>query len=93
VISRFAHDLRTGRTPTIFGDGQQTRDFTHIDNVVRANLLAATCERSLAGEVLNIGTGVQTSLREALRAAQTPLQSFGRYLPRCSTVPHASRGR
>ncbi len=75
VISRFAHDLRQGVAPTIFGDGLQTRDFTHVDNVVLANLLAATCERALRGEVLNVGTGVRTSLLEALAAIARVLKA------------------
>jgi len=79
VISRFAHDLRHGVKPTIFGDGLQTRDFTHVGNVVLANLLAATSERSLAGEVLNIGTGVQTSLREALEQIARVLKVEARF--------------
>lgn len=66
VISAFYKALSNGKQPMIFGDGKQTRDFTHVDNVVHANLLAATCEKPLAGEVINIGTGYRTSLLEVL---------------------------
>ena len=66
VISTFAELLREKRSPRIFGDGRQTRDFTYIDNVVLANLLAGVCERPLAGEVINIGTGARIDLLEAL---------------------------
>lgn len=66
VISAFHKALSHGRQPTIFGDGQQTRDFTHVDNVVHANLLAATCPQPLAGEVFNIGTGKRISLLDVL---------------------------
>jgi len=66
VISAFHKALSNGKQPMIFGDGKQTRDFTHVDNVVHANLLAATCEKPLAGEVINIGTGSRISLLEVL---------------------------
>ncbi|HYE03777.1 MAG TPA: SDR family oxidoreductase [Phycisphaerales bacterium] len=66
VISAFVRALQSGKRPTIFGDGTQTRDFTHIDNVVLANLLAATSERPLTGEMINIGTGVRVSLLDVL---------------------------
>lgn len=67
VISAFSKALRSGGQPTIFGDGTQTRDFTHVANVVRANLLGAASPRELRGEVVNIGTGVRTSLLDVLR--------------------------
>jgi UDP-glucose 4-epimerase len=68
VISAFLDALQHGRTPRIFGDGGQTRDFTPVANVVRANLLAATSSRPLAGEVVNIGTGRRTDLLTTLHA-------------------------
>jgi UDP-glucose 4-epimerase len=64
VISALHKALASGGQPTIFGDGRQTRDFTYVANVVHANLLAGS--RPLAGEVINIGTGRQTSLLEVL---------------------------
>lgn len=66
VISAFIKMLLSGRTPTVMGDGEQTRDFTYIDNVVNANLLAATSPRPLAGEVINVGTGVRVRLLDVL---------------------------
>lgn len=66
AISKFAQVLGEGKRPTIFGDGTQTRDFTYIDNVVYANLLAASSDRALAGEVINIGTGKRISLLDVL---------------------------
>lgn len=66
VISAFLDALLAGRQPMIFGDGQQTRDFTPIENVVHANLLAASSDRPLAGEVFNIGCGGRVSLLQAL---------------------------
>lgn len=68
AISKFSDVLRRRQKPVIFGDGLQTRDWTHVDNAALANLLAGACARPLAGEVINIGTGVRTTLREALAA-------------------------
>ena len=65
VIARFAADMLAGRNSIIFGDGQQSRDFTFVHNVVRANLLAAQAPSSaVAGEVFNIGTGESHTIRE-----------------------------
>jgi nucleoside-diphosphate-sugar epimerase len=63
VLARFIMQMLEGQTPTIFGDGEQARDFTYIDNVVAANL--AACEapaENVAGRVFNIGCGQQFSL-------------------------------
>lgn len=71
VISAFVNRLRAGKQPTVYGDGSQTRDFTFIDNVVHANLLAAAGGRpgaAFEGQPINIGTGVRTSLMDVLRA-------------------------
>ncbi len=66
VIPKFATALREGTSPTIFGDGGQTRDFTHVDNAVHANLLAGLATRKLQGEMVNIGCGSKYSLLELL---------------------------
>ena len=66
VISRFLSSLQSGSRPTIVGDGEQTRDFVYVENVVRANLLACQTANA-AGQVINIGTGNATSLLEVLR--------------------------
>ena len=66
VISLFATTLRDGRTPLIFGDGGQTRDFTYVANVVRGNLLALRAKRA-AGQSINLATGRRISLRVLLR--------------------------
>jgi len=73
VIAAFLDALQAGKTPTIFGDGGQTRDFVAIENVVAANLLAAASPRDLTGETINIGTGVRTSLLDLLAALATRL--------------------
>ena len=66
VIPRFITALAKGEPPTVYGDGEQTRDFTYIDNVVEANLRAARAGGA-AGEVINIASGTQYSLNDVLR--------------------------
>jgi UDP-glucose 4-epimerase len=60
--------MLNGQTPTIYGDGEQSRDFTYIDNNVSANLLATTAPaEKVAGRVLNIATGHQITLNETVK--------------------------
>ena len=73
VIPRWAESLRRGEAPLIYGDGGQTRDFTHVSNAVHANLLAATTTAPLAGEVVNIGCGGRYSLLRLLEVMQAAL--------------------
>lgn len=63
VIPLFISALLAGRSPTIYGDGLQSRDFIYIDNVVHANLLAAQFP-SASGQVINVATGQQLTLLE-----------------------------
>ena len=63
VISRFVAQARSGGPITIFGDGEQTRDFVHVDDIVRAVLLAEAAA-SAAAPVANICTGLSTSVNE-----------------------------
>jgi len=63
VIPRFVTRVLTDTSPTIYGDGEQSRDFTYVSNVVDANWKAATHPRA-AGQVFNIGCGLQTSLNQ-----------------------------
>ncbi|MGB7161530.1 MAG: NAD-dependent epimerase/dehydratase family protein [Tepidisphaeraceae bacterium] len=67
AIAAFATAALSGRRPTIYGDGEQSRDFTHVDNVVHANLLAARSERPLAGEVINVACGKRITVNELVR--------------------------
>ena len=64
VIPSFASRVLGGEAPRIFGDGEQSRDFTFVDNAVLANLLAATSDRPLAGEVYNTATGSRVTVNE-----------------------------
>jgi nucleoside-diphosphate-sugar epimerase len=68
VIPRFLTALLEQRRPIVFGDGKQTRDFTYVENVVQANLLAATSQEAI-GQAMNIGCGERVSLNTVLRIA------------------------
>ena len=65
VVSRFISALTTNERPVIFGDGEQSRDFTYIDNVVAANLSAASAANA-AGKVINVANGKRVTLNELL---------------------------
>src|SRR5687767_10955424 len=69
VISRFISALLGGERPVVYGDGEQSRDFTYIDNVVDANLKAAESAKA-AGHVINIANGERISLNQLLRELQ-----------------------
>ena len=66
VISLFVNKLLRGETATIYGDGEQTRDFSYVKNAVEANLLAAETRKGI-GEVINIANGQQISINELFR--------------------------
>ena len=62
VIPKFIMALKAGRRPVIYGDGEQTRDFTYVENVVQANMKACEAGPEVAGEVFNIGAGGRVSV-------------------------------
>jgi len=66
VVAAFYKALGESKAPTIYGDGRQTRDFTHVDNAVWANLLAGAHAKPLKGAIANIGCGVGVTLLELL---------------------------
>jgi nucleoside-diphosphate-sugar epimerase len=70
VISLFATALIEGRQPTIYGDGEQTRDFTYVANVVDGVLRACEAPKA-AGEAINVACGTRISLNELLRVMNT----------------------
>src|SRR5205807_10165679 len=65
VVPLFIQALTTGKRPTIHGDGQQSRDFTYIGDVVEANLRAAEAP-GVSGRVYNVACGRRTSLVELI---------------------------
>ena len=67
VLARFITSMLRGEQPTIFGDGEQSRDFTYVDNAVAANLQACTTPAAQAvGRVFNIATGHQATLNQTV---------------------------
>lgn len=64
VIPKFISLMLQGKNPIIYGDGKTTRDFTYIDNVVSANLLACKSEKAINGECMNIACGERISLKD-----------------------------
>jgi nucleoside-diphosphate-sugar epimerase len=76
VLAKFITLMLKGERPTIFGDGEQSRDFTYIDNTVEANLLACQAPGAqAAGRVFNIATGRRVTLNETFQALK-PLTSY-----------------
>ena len=76
VLAKFISQMLAGKQPTIFGDGEQSRDFTYIDNAVEANLLACKAPAPhVAGKVFNVATGRRVTLNETFKLLQK-LTSF-----------------
>jgi UDP-glucose 4-epimerase len=68
VLAKFITLMLRGQQPAIYGDGEQSRDFTYIDNVVHANLLAATAPAErVSGKMMNTATGTRITLNETFR--------------------------
>jgi UDP-glucose 4-epimerase len=77
VIAKFLAQQQRGEPITITGDGSQTRDFTHVRDVVRANILAATSQQVGKGEVINIGAGNGVSIKKIAELIGGPIE----YIP------------
>jgi nucleoside-diphosphate-sugar epimerase len=75
VIAIFARALLEGRRPTIYGDGQQTRDFNFVSNVVAANLLAMDKGDLPTGVVINVGAGERITINQLFAAMAEELES------------------
>jgi nucleoside-diphosphate-sugar epimerase len=88
VIPKFIRQMLRGESPTVFGDGETSRDFTHVENVIQANLAAASAEGA-NGMAINVATGVKHSLNELVVALNSLLGTdlTPRYLePRAGDV-------
>ncbi len=83
VVPNFITAALEGNQPKVYGDGEQTRDFCYIDNTVRANMLAATTSKKLAGESINIACGERISLNQLLEliGREAGVQLKPEYLP------------
>jgi UDP-N-acetylglucosamine 4-epimerase len=96
VIPRWLHALSNGLPATIYGDGENTRDFCYIKDVVEANILAATSEnREAVGKVCNIAGGVKTTLNELYRILKRKAAPALTYAPlyedfRAGDIMHSS---
>jgi UDP-glucose 4-epimerase len=91
AIPIFVTSILHGESPTVFGDGEQTRDFTHIDNVVEANLRAADCPVA-EGEPVNIACGERVSVNSVIERINELLgvRVVGRHVdPRPGDIPHS----
>jgi UDP-glucose 4-epimerase len=73
VIPKFITAFLEGRSPTVFGDGEQSRDFTYVDNVVEANLLAASSPNGV-GETFNVACGERISLNQLVSDLREQLE-------------------
>jgi len=73
VIPKFATRLQSRQPLVVFGDGEQSRDFTYVDNVVEANILAIKAQRT-AGAVINVGCGEGLTLNRLIRFLEEILQ-------------------
>jgi UDP-glucose 4-epimerase len=72
VLAKFITLMLSGQQPTMFGDGEQSRDFTYIDNAVDANLLACKAPAGkVAGKVFNVATGRRVTLNETFKLLQS----------------------
>lgn len=92
VIPAFVAAMLRKESPTIYGDGEQSRDFCFVENVVYANLLAGKADKPLSGQVVNIACGQATTLNELFRLLQGHLQSDikPKYVPaRAGDVKHS----
>jgi len=83
VVSKFLADAQAGRSVTVHGDGEQTRDYTYISDAVEATMLAAIHPRA-EGEVFNVGTGIETSVNQLAA-------SIGAALGKAVDVQHIDR--
>src|SRR6266478_5816584 len=87
VLAKFSLQMLRGEQPSIFGDGEQSRDFNYIDNAVSANLLACSAPAAeCAGRVFNIATGRRATLNETFELLK-PLTGY------TGTVKYASERR
>jgi UDP-N-acetylglucosamine/UDP-N-acetyl-alpha-D-glucosaminouronate 4-epimerase len=80
VVPKFIAAAQSNEGPVIFGDGEQTRDFTFVANAVRANMLACVAPVAACGDVFNVGCGRRITVNELWRRIATLLD--------CSAQPH-----
>jgi UDP-glucose 4-epimerase len=93
VLAKFITQMSRNESPTIFGDGEQSRDFTFIDNVVKGNMLAATAPAAeVSGKMFNVATGTRITLNQTFKLLQQIIGFSGpvKYAaPRLGDVKHS----
>lgn len=93
VIPKLLKQKNNGGKMTITGDGLQTRDFTHVRDVVRANILAAKSDKVGKGEVINIGAGKGKSILEVVKTIGGEYEFIPARIEPRNTLADASRAR
>lgn len=93
VIGKFIHQKKAGKPITITGDGTQTRDFTHVRDVVLANLLAMESSNVGNGEVINIGAGKNYSIKDLAAMIGGPVEYVEARLEPHDTLANTSRAQ
>ena len=82
VIPKWIGQLKKGETPVVYGDGSQTRDFTFVSDIVRANLLASTTENpATIGQSINAGAGRARTLLETYETIKETMQGYNIEVP------------
>ncbi|PIQ92101.1 MAG: hypothetical protein COV70_01400 [Parcubacteria group bacterium CG11_big_fil_rev_8_21_14_0_20_39_22] len=93
AIGKFFKQRSEGKPITITGDGTQTRDFTHVRDVVRANIAAAISENIKGGEVFNIGAGRNFSINDLAKLIGGPVEYIPARLEPHDTLADNSKAR
>ena len=93
VIPKFLQMSKEGKPLTLTGDGTQTRDFTHIDDVVRANLLAMGSTKVGQGEIINIGANKNVSINRIAELIGGPIEYVTPRLEPHDTLADVTRAR
>jgi UDP-glucose 4-epimerase len=93
VLAKFITQMSRNESPTIFGDGEQSRDFTFIENVIKGNLLAASAPAAeVSGKMFNVATGTRITLNQTFKLLQEIIGFSGpaKYAaPRVGDVKHS----
>ena len=88
VIGVFKRQKENGEPLTVVGDGEQTRDYVHVKDIVQANLLAATHQTNLNGEIFNVGTGKNYSVNWIAKTIQKDINKILHIPPRDGEARH-----
>lgn len=93
VVGRFIDLRQNGKPLTIVGDGTNTRDYVHVDDVVRANIMAAESDSVGKGEVVNIGSGQETTINQLADIIGGPIESIESRMETSRSVSDISKAK